>query len=258
MRVLAIAQRRRAAHRDGQHRRERLGLIDRAEPACDRAVIGCGGGEGLGGEQATLVEAGLAGRDDGVIGGIGDDRDISVILGGGAHHAGATDVDVLDHRVAVGATGNRRLERVEVDDDEVDRADAVVGHRLGMLGVVAHREQAAVDHRVQRLDAAVHHLREAGKVADVLHGQAGVAQRLGGAAGRDELDALVGQRAGEIDDSRLVGHGQQGAADGDRGHDGPSGGGVSRAFPSDGWRRGTGGSCARLPRIRPRQSNRAP
>ncbi|PAV93772.1 hypothetical protein WR25_03418 [Diploscapter pachys] len=65
MRVLAIAQRRRAAHRDGQHRRERLGLIDRAEPACDRAVIGCGGGEGLGGEQATLVEAGLAGRDDG-------------------------------------------------------------------------------------------------------------------------------------------------------------------------------------------------
>ena len=33
------------------------------------------------------------------------------------------------------------LERVEVDDDEVDRLDAVLVHRRGMFGIVAHAEQ---------------------------------------------------------------------------------------------------------------------
>jgi hypothetical protein len=33
-----------------------------------------------------------------------------------------------------------------------------------MLGIVAHREQAAVDLGVQRLDPPVHHLGKAGKL----------------------------------------------------------------------------------------------
>ena len=53
-------------------------------------------------------------------------------------------------------------------------------------------EQAAMDARVQRLDAPVHHLGEAGDVGD-LAAPAGRrrASALRGAAGRDELDAAL-------------------------------------------------------------------
>ena len=46
----------------------------------------------------------------------------------------------------------------------------------------------AVDPRVERLDPAVEHLGEPGHRGHVGHGQAGVAQRPCGAAGRDELE----------------------------------------------------------------------
>ena len=41
-----------------------------------------------------------------------------------------------------------------------------------VLGVVAHREHAGVEPRVERLDAPVHHLREAGEVVDRAHRRA--------------------------------------------------------------------------------------
>jgi hypothetical protein len=66
---------------------------------------------------------------------------------------------------------------------------------------------------VQRLDAAVHHLREAGEVVDGADVEAGLAQLAGGAAGRDELDAERGEALGEVDDPALVGDRQQGPAD---------------------------------------------
>ena len=55
----------------------------------------------------------------------------------------------------------------------------------------AIRQQAAVDPRMERLDPAVEHLREAGHGGDVGDRQAGVAQRPGRAAGRDELEAAA-------------------------------------------------------------------
>ena len=82
-----------------------------------------------------------------------------------------------------------------------------------MLGVAADREQAGVELRVQRLDAAVHDLREAGEVLDRAHLEAGVGELAGGAAGRDELDPEVGEAAREVDDAALVGDRQQRAAD---------------------------------------------
>jgi len=69
---------------------------------------------------------------------------------------------------------------------------------------------------VQGLDAAVHHLRKAGEVLDRADLEAGLGERGGGAAGRDELDAEARQAAGEVDDAALVGDRQQGAADLDR------------------------------------------
>jgi hypothetical protein len=68
-----------------------------------------------------------------------------VVLGGRADHRGPAYVDILDHLVARRAAGDGRLERVEIDHDQVDRADAVFGHGGGMGGIVANREQAAMD-----------------------------------------------------------------------------------------------------------------
>ena len=74
-------------------------------------------------------------------------------------------------------------------------------------------EQAAVHDRVQGLDPAIHHFREAGGFAHVLHRQAGVAQGPGGAAGGEQFHAMRGERAGEVDQAGLVGHGEQRARD---------------------------------------------
>ena len=111
------------------------------------------------------------------------------------------------------ARGRRALERIEVHAHEVDRLDVVLLERLGVLGRVAHREQARVELGVQRLDAAVHDLGEARVVVDRADLEAGVGQLAGGAARRHELDPELGQPAGEVHDARLVGHGEERAAD---------------------------------------------
>ena len=105
-------------------------------------------------------------------------------------------------------------ERIEVDDHEVDRRDPVRRQRVGVSGDVAPREDAAVHLRMQRLHAPVEHLRKARHVADVEHREAGVAQRARGPAGGDELPPERGQPAGEVDESGLVGDGEEGAGHG--------------------------------------------
>ncbi len=80
-------------------------------------------------------------------------------------------------------------------------------------GVFAAVKDAAVDLGMKRLDASVEHLGEAGEVGDVFHGDARVAEQLGGASGGDEFDAEGGELAGELDESGFVGHGEDGAVD---------------------------------------------
>ena len=157
--------------------------------------------------RAQLGEHGL------VVGGVDDDGRERAVLGGGADHRGPADVDVLDRlgRRGVGA-GDGALEGVEVDADEVDGLDRVLGGGAQVLVVVAQREQAGVEAGVQRLHAPVHHLGEAGEVLDGAHRQAGGGELAGGAAGRDELDAELAQAAGEVDDPGLLGDRQQRAA----------------------------------------------
>ena len=134
-----------------------------------------------------------------------------MVLRGGADHGRAADIDILDAVGEIGAARDGVLERIEIDHQEIDRADAMRAHRLGVLRVVAHRQQSAMHRRMQRLDAAVHHLGKAGEIADVEHGQAGIAQRFARAAGRDQLDAMAGERAGKLDNAGFVGDGNQGA-----------------------------------------------
>jgi hypothetical protein len=101
-------------------------------------------------------------------------------------------------------SANRRLERIEVHDHEVDRRQRVHLEIGAIAGVVAAREDAAVDARVERLDAAAQHLGAARQRLDVLDLESGVAQRLRRAAGADELDAETAQPARELDQPAFV------------------------------------------------------
>ncbi len=155
-------------------RREVLGLL--GEPLRDRGVVARGVGERLGGERLArrrgqraaghpqLVEHRVVGL------GARDDRGEGVVLGRGADHRRAADVDVLDDlRLTDAAPRHGRLERIEVDAHEVDLLDVVLGQRRDVLGIGAHGQQARVQARMQRLDAAVHHLRKPGEVLDRAH-----------------------------------------------------------------------------------------
>ena len=109
---------------------------------------------------------GHGGEDVGVAGGVDDDGDRRVVLRRGAHHRRAADVDLLDALVGAGAGGDRLGERVEVDDDEVERRDAELLELRDVLGLAAVGQDAGVDGGVQRLHPPVQALREAGDLLD--------------------------------------------------------------------------------------------
>jgi hypothetical protein len=58
---------------------------------------------------------------------------------------------------------------------------------------------------MQRLDAAVHDLGEAGVVVDRPHGDPGLGQLARRPTGGDDLDAELDEPARELDDAALVG-----------------------------------------------------
>ena len=136
-----------------------------------------------------------------------------MVLGGGADHRRPADVDVLDHLVERRGAAQGVLERVEIDDQQIDRRDAVGDHRRLMGGLAANRQQAAMDARMQRLQPAVHHLGKSGQIGDVDDLEAAFRQRRGGAAGRHQLDAARFERLAQFDEAGLVGNRNEGATD---------------------------------------------
>ncbi len=87
--------------------------------------------------------------------------DVVPVLGRGTQHGRAADIDVLDglFQRAIGF-GDGRFEGIEIQHQQVDRRDAQLGHDC-VIGAAA-AEQAAMDLRVQGLDAAVHDFGKAG------------------------------------------------------------------------------------------------
>ena len=74
-------------------------------------------------------------------------------------------------------------------------------------------QDAAVHLRMQRLDAPIKHLRKPGQLGNIFYGDAGIAQQLGRASGRNQLDAELGKFAGKIHQSGFVGDTKNGALD---------------------------------------------
>jgi len=239
MRILAVSKRRTALERDRQRLGEKLPLVGETEPARDHAVIARGGGEGARGETLAELEAGRAaagvhlGDQFGIVGGIGDDRHERMVLRSRTDHRRPADIDILDDFGPLGALHHRLEEGIEIDHDEIDHPDRVALGRSHMPGIVAHREQPAMDFGMKRLDPAIHHLGKARQVGNVANRKPRVAQRRGGAAGRNQFDPVAGERLAEFDDPGLVRDRKKRARDFDVIHGAPSpGSGALRQAPT--------------------------
>ena len=195
---------------------------ERSEIIGDRTVVLRGVREYFFGQRElgfiadfTLVGVQL-GQHRRVIGRIANDDHVLVVLGRRTQHGRTADVDVFDRVFQLALVfGHGLLERIQVHHDQIDGRDAVLFQGLHVFRKIAPRQDPAMHLRMQRLDAAVQHFREAGVIGDFGHLHAIVGQHLGGAAGRKNFDAQRRQRAREIEYTRLVGDGNQGLFDHD-------------------------------------------
>jgi hypothetical protein len=62
---------------------------------------------------------------------------------------------------------------------------------------------------MQRLDPAIHHFGKPGEVTHIEHLQPGIAEYFPGAAGRNQLNPELGERAREFHDAGFVGNGNK-------------------------------------------------
>ena len=218
VRVLAVAQRLHAPGRDREPLGEGLAFVA-GEPAGDCRIVGGRAAKSLGGEAAAQRQGGGAlvgcqfGDHGGIVGGIDHHGHEIVVFGRRPDQSGAADVDIFHAGWEIGAARDGGLERVEIHHDEIDTGDAVIGHRLLVPVVGPPRQDAAMDRGLQGFHPAIHDLGKAGVVAHFDDFEAGVAQRLGRAAGREDFDPMGRQRLAKLDQAGLVGDGDQGALD---------------------------------------------
>ena len=141
----------------------------------------------------------------------GEHRHIGMVLGGGAHHRRAADIDGLDRRIeGHGGIGHGLAERIEVHHHHIDQRDRL-GLQISLMGwVVAPGQDAAVDARVQRLHTAAQDLGSAGVVRHPGHRQPGRLQRRSRAATGEQVIARLQQPLGKRHQTVLLGHAQEG------------------------------------------------
>ena len=184
-----------------------------AEPVGDRGIVG--GGALI--DLQRQAEVGCTGDvtvigvhfidDLSIISRVDDDRDRLVVLGGAAQHGRAANVDILDGVVegAVGV-GHGCLEGIEIDHDHVDRRDVMLCHFGDVGRVIAQTEQAAVNFRVQGLDATIEHFRVAGVFGDILYLKPGLPQHARGASRGEDFNPESAQSLGKRNDAGFVGN----------------------------------------------------
>ncbi len=150
------------------------------------------------------------GQDLVVVGGVGDDGHVGVVLGRGPHERGSADVDLLDQRGVIEVALRRGLlEAIQVHHHQAEGIDTQFRELLAVRGVSEVRQHPAVDARMERLDTAVEHLRRTGDLGHVGDRQSGLAQGPCGATGGDQLEAAIDEAARELREAGLVGDGEQ-------------------------------------------------
>ena len=129
--------------------------------------------------------------------------------------------DILDDLGALGTLRHGRFERIEIDHHQIDRADGMLLHRGDMIVLVAQGEQPAVHLGMQRLDPAIHHLRELSHVGNVFHRDARFRDRLLRATRGEQLHTHFAQLFRSLNKARLIGNGNQRTLNGKIGHGEP-------------------------------------
>ena len=90
---------------------------------------------------------------------IGDGRDAEIILGARADHAGTADVDVrAGHLGRYALLGDRLAERIEIDDDHIERIGVETLQIVLMGVVVLLGEDTEINLKVERLNQTALHL----------------------------------------------------------------------------------------------------
>ena len=135
-------------------------------------------------------------------------------LVGAAHHCWATDINLFNHFGRRGARSQSLGEWVEVHADQIDGIDAMLLGRIAVAFQFTPCQQSTMHSRVQRLEPAVHHLRETGQVVDGSNRQSGGFQGPSGAASGHQLNPSLGERGRKGNNVGLVTDGQKGPSDG--------------------------------------------
>ena len=197
----------------GRERRAR----DLVQVGGDLGVVGGHDGECFGGQAlAELGGDAAPGPDLGddllVRRGSGDRGDPGVVAGGSREERRPAHVDHLD-RLVEGDAALAHLggEGRDVDDDEVDEPDRVLGQLGELLGPVAPGEDPGVDRRVEGLDRAAEEGRDVGEGRHGKDVDAVCREVLPGSVGRVDLDAEGQEIAREADQSLAVGDREEGS-----------------------------------------------
>ena len=169
MRVLAIAQA--LLQCSGEGGRARCVIAQcLCIPAGNGCIIPSGARVGFCGKSFTIFvcEATRECAEDGIV--ILDFRHNGAmlpILRPGSNHRRAANIDVLNACLKIRATRNGGFERIEIDDQQVDCANAVRFQRGRVVWIVPQRQQPAMYGWMQRFYATIHHLREACELRNI-------------------------------------------------------------------------------------------
>ena len=209
VRVLAVAQVVDLLEDEREVAREGVAR-DLVEVGRDLGVVGGDRAERLGRQLGPRLgahgaELAQLGDDPRIVGGVGDRGDPGGVAGGRAEQRRAADVDHLDRLVEPDQLdADRRRERLDVDDHEVDQPDPLRAQLLELGGDVAAGQDPGVDRVMERLDLAADVGLALGQLGDRIDLDTLAGEMVTGALGRVDLDVEREEIARERGDAVSV------------------------------------------------------